>query len=308
MCLLSIIIVSYNTRELLRACLSSIVETLASDVPYEIIVVDNASVDGSVEMLREFPQVKLVESEKNLGFAAANNRGLALSSGRYLLLLNSDTVLRKGALQELVDFLETHPGVGVVTGRLMYGDGSFQHSAFSFPTLWMTFFDFFPLNHRFVDSRLNGRYPKGAYAAPFEIDHPLGACMMVRREVLEQVGPLSEDYFMYCEEIDWCLRIKAAGWRIYCQPKAEIVHYGGQSTRQFWADMFIELHRSRFRLFRRHYSPLFQLAAKAIVSLGLARETMRAWWHFRRGSMSRSEYEDRMRAHRGVFLALKEKG
>ena len=127
------------------------------------------------------------------------------------------------------------PRTGLVGPRLVYPDGTFQHSAFRFPSLGQAFLDFFLLHHRLLQSPWNGRYPRALYAAgrPFSVDHPLGACMMVRREVVEQVGSLDADYFMYCEEIDWAMRIKRAGWQIGCVPAAEVVHYAGQSARQF---------------------------------------------------------------------------
>lgn len=309
---LSIIIVSYNTRDLLRACLQSVIKGLPLAQlknGYEILVVDNASTDGSVTMIKaESPQVRLIENTSNVGFAAGNNQGIRQSCGRSLLLLNPDTLILDNAIGELSHFLDTHPAVGLVSGKLLYPDGSFQHSAFTFPNLWMSFFDFFPINHRLINSRLNGRYPLSAYAQSFAIDHPLGACMMVRREVIEQVGLLSEEFFMYGEEIDWCIRIKKAGWQIYCQPKAEIVHYSGESTKQAWGTMFVELHKSRFRLFRKHYSPTFRWAVRWIVRLGIGREMLRASWNYRRGRIERSEMELRQHTYRKVLEVTKAYG
>lgn len=308
---LSIIIVSYNTAELLRGCLRSVIDGLnnASDAlpdGYEIIVVDNASPDGSAAMVRaEFPQVQLIQNDANAGFAAANNQAIRQSNGRYLLLLNPDTIVFKDAIPKLVAFLDSNPTVGMVTGKLLNPDGTFQHGSFRFPNLWMSFFDFFPLNHRLIGSRLNGRYPPSAYRSPFEIDHPLGACMLVRREVVEQVGPLSEEFFMYCEEIDWCMRIKRAGWHIYCQPEAKIVHFVAQSTQQFRERMFVELHRSRFLLFKKHYSIFFQRAAKGIVALGVGREMLRAARAYRQGKLSDSEFRARWQAYKEIFRIIR---
>ncbi|MBI4302614.1 MAG: glycosyltransferase family 2 protein, partial [Chloroflexi bacterium] len=204
----------------------------------------------------------------------------------------------------LMAFLDTHSQVGLVTAKLLNPDGSLQHSAFRFPTLWMSFLDFFPMHYLVVNSRLNGRYPFHYYQQPFSIDHPLGACMMVRREVVETVGPLSEDFFIYCEEIDWCWRIKQNGWLIYCQPEAEIIHYGGQSTAQSRNSMFVELHKSRFLLFDKYYTPYFKAIAKAVVGLGLMKETLKAWSAYHYGELTRSQWQEKLRAYRNIMRLI----
>lgn len=302
---LSVIIVSYNTRDLLLKCLDSVLQSLqhsAAREPllrrgYEVIVVDNGSADNSARAVAHyFPDVLLIVNEGNRGFAAANNQAIQESTGRYLLFLNPDTEVVGDAIATLLRFLERAPGAGVVTAKLLNADGSFQHSAFRFPTLWMTFLDFFPLSPRLLDSHLNGRYPRRAYYRPFLIDHPLGACMLVRRAVVERTGGFSEDYFMYGEEVDWCIRIKQDGWLVYCQPQAEVVHYGGQSTAQTPDRMYVELHRSRLRLFRRHYSPFFQVAARVLTGLGLWCEYSRWTQRYLRGEISRERFLGRRAA------------
>jgi N-acetylglucosaminyl-diphospho-decaprenol L-rhamnosyltransferase len=300
---LSVITVSYNTRELLRGCLASVVSTLGSRLEHEVVVVDNASTDGTAAMLRQdFPWVRLLSNTENLGFAAGNNQGLAESRGRFLLLLNPDTVAREGALEAMVGLLEERTEVGVVGPKLLFPDGRFQHSAFRFPTLPMIFLDFFPLNHRLVDSRLNGRYPRALYARrePFPVDHPLGAALMVKRAAVEQVGVLDERFFMYCEEIDWCLRIKKAGWQILCLPQAEVVHFVGQSTGQFREDMYVELHRSRYQLYGKHYSRGFKRAARWLVRLAMAERGLRARWASLRGRLDADALNRRLRAYREI--------
>jgi len=300
---LSVVIVSYNTRELLRECLDSVVADLDSLAKHEVIVVDNASTDGSVAMLHDsFPQVRLLANSQNRGFAAGNNQAIERSSGEYVLLLNPDAVVRKGALEGLMAVLEERSDVGGAGPRLLFPDGSFQHSAFSFPTLAMIFLDFFPLHNRLLDSRINGRYPRDLYerAEPFPIDHPLGAALMVRRAVIEEVGLLDESFFMYCEEIDWCFRIKEAGWRILCVPRAGIVHHVAQSTRQFRDEMYVELHRSRYRLYQKHYGSGFRRVARLLVALGMWSQGLRACWAAARGHLDRKDFETRMRAYREV--------
>lgn len=312
---LSIVIVSFNTRQLLKECLDSIYAGLAeSDLASEVIVVDNASRDGSAAMVREhFPQVKLIANEENRGFAAANNQALrALGYGtggtphppssEYVMLLNPDTIVGGSALTTLVRFMDENPRAGACGARLLHSDGRFQHSAFAFPTLFQIFLDFFPINYRLTDSCLNGRYPRRFYqaGAPFPIDHPLGAALIVRREAIEQAGLLDERFFIYCEEIDWCLRIKAAGWGIWCVPEAKVVHHVAQSTRQFRDEMFVALWKSRYQLFEKHYSRLFQRMARRIVRLGLWAEVRRARTAARGGEITESELASRLTAYRQV--------
>jgi len=307
---LSIVIVSYNVRELLMQCLESVasqqsiaehpVGTVNSQglatadwrLSAEIFVVDNASQDGSAVMVRErFPSAQLIENAENRGFAAANNRAFAQTRGRYVFMLNPDTAARPGALETLVKFMDAHPRTGACGGKLLYGDGTLQHSAFAFPTLAQIFLDFFPVDWRLLESRINGRYPREWYARsePFQIDHPLGADLLVRREAAGQVGWLDEQFFIYCEEIDWCIRIKRAGWQIWCVPQAEIVHHEAQSTRQFRDAMFVELWRSRFRLFDKHYSRAFRWAVRQIVRAGLWNEARKARAAARAGAVTQDE-------------------
>lgn len=287
---LGVVIVHYNTPVLLRGCLGAL---RGCAMPLQVVVVDNASADRTVEALpAEFPEVRFLFNAENRGFAAASNQGiraladLTPSPGREvgegpILLLNPDTVPQPGALEALVDFLESHPRAGAAGPRLLHPDGSLQENAFTFPTLPMSFLDFFPLHGRLYHSRLNGRYPERRAGAPFPIDHPLGACLLLRGAALEQVGLLDEGYFMYVEEVDLCYRLKRAGWEVWQVPAARVMHYGGQSTQQMPERMFLELHRSRYRFFRRHYPPAFLLLHRAIVRLGL-------WW---RARQDRRAYE-----------------
>ena len=309
---LAIIVVSYNTRELTRECLASVYASLErSEMDAAVYVVDNASSDGSADMVRaHFPQVRLIASEENLGFARGNNLALrhmgfggseqdaASRSNLQVLLLNPDTVVLGKAIETLYRFLRAHPRIGLVGAALVHSDGGFQHSAFRFPSLAQAFLDFFPINHRLLDSRLNGRYPRRLYKAgdPFSIDHPLGAVMMVRGEVIGQVGLMDEGFFMYCEEIDWCMRMKRCGWQINCVPRARIVHHVAQSTRQFRDRMFVELWRSRYRLFDKHYGPLYRWMVRRIVRLGLWRDAQRV----RRGDATVEERGSQLRAYREV--------
>lgn len=278
---LAIIIVSWNVRNYLIDCLRSVFTDLqASGLTGEVWVIDNNSTDGTRDILHGlFPNVHLLQNDHNPGFGAANNQGMQAAKEaqpRYYFLLNPDTLVRRGALRKMVDFLDDNPKAGMVGARLVYGDGRFQHSAFAFPRIKQLVFDLFPpppLFDRLYESGFNGRYPRRLYFGqkPFQIDHPLGATMLVRQDVAEATGGFDEDFFMYCEEIDWCWRVRKAGWEIYTVPEAEIVHYGGAATKQIAAQSLINLWRSRAQFYRRHYSRLIYSISQRLVWLGMER-------------------------------------
>lgn len=224
---LSIIIVNYNTKDLLKQCLKSV-------IGYEIIVVDNASTDGSVEMVeKEFPQVRLVKNKKNLGFAKANNQGLRLVQGEYILFLNSDTVVPKKTIASLLSYLEEHPKVGVVTPRLELRNGKVDLDCHrGFPTPWASFSYFTGLEKLFPRSKIFGQYHQ-TWKEPetiHEIDACCGAFLLTRKKVLEGVSGFDESYFFYGEDLDLCFRIKQRGWKVVYYPKVKAVHYKGTSS------------------------------------------------------------------------------
>ncbi|GAB4116393.1 MAG: glycosyltransferase family 2 protein [Roseiflexaceae bacterium] len=299
--MIGVAIVSFNTRDLLRDCLTSLRHTT---LPLCICVIDNDSRDGSAAMVQaEFPEVLLDARRDNPGFARSTNLALErlLAVGcEYLLLLNPDTVVHAGALEALAHFLDQHPRVGMVGPRLLNPDGSLQPAAFRFPTLSMTILDLFPpgeaLPGRLYNSWWHGRYPQEQGEAPFAIDHPLGACILARRSVIEQIGLLDPGYFMYAEEVDWCMRARRAGWAIWQQPQARVTHYGGASTSQVRARMQIALYRSRLRFFRIH-APAWQLRLhQVIIRLGALRLLFEALRAHRQGHLSLAEWHERMRA------------
>ncbi len=290
---LGVVIVSYNVRDLLAACLTSLAADLsrAPHLHTTAIVVDNASADGSAAMVEAYMaqtalatpslQLDLIASAENLGFARGNNVALRkLGFGipnpppdrpEAILLLNPDTELHPGAMAAMTDFLIHHPQAGGCGAHLNYGDGSFQHSAFMFPGLTQLFLDLFPLHPRLLESRLNGRYPRRLYnnGQPFPIDFALGAALMVRDRAIDAAGLLDEDYFMYAEEMDWCRRLQAAGWPLYCVPNARITHHEGRSTRQFRAVMLVALWRSRLRYYDKYYSPWQRNLARWLLRLSM---------------------------------------
>lgn len=228
----SIVIVSYNTAALTRQCLET-VEACAGGLRCEVIVVDNASCDGSADMVAaEFPRVRLIRLAKNRGFAGGNNPGIRAAAGRYVLLLNSDAFLSPGALQSAVSCMEAHPGAGVLGCRLTNPDGSLQPSARMLPG---------PLNKILHISGLASRFPKSRFFGRVDFswwDHGclrsvgwvVGAFFMIRRSVIEQIGGLDERYFLYFEEIDFCRTARRAGWDVVFFPGASVVHLGGQSS------------------------------------------------------------------------------
>ncbi|MBS1261854.1 MAG: N-acetylglucosaminyl-diphospho-decaprenol L-rhamnosyltransferase [Calditrichaeota bacterium] len=254
---LSVIIVSYNVRERLASCLLSL-ERGRAGLAIEVIVIDNASTDGSVEMIRErFPWVKLSVNAENHGFAKANNEGLARASGRHLMLLNPDTILREDSLSALVSFLDEHPEYGAAGPKLLNRDGAYQPTGKrSIPTPWSSFCKLSGLSNLFPHSRIFSSYELGHLDEDerHDVGTLCGAAMMVRRATYEDAGGLDEEYFMFGEDIAWSDAITRGGWKIAYVPDAPIMHFKGQSTRQ--NDRERELHffnamkvfyRKRFR-------------------------------------------------------------
>lgn len=251
MCDLSVIIVSWNTRELLRACLTSIAPERET-IDLEVIVVDNASADGSAAMVAEsFPWVRLIASNENLGFAAGNNRGLDVARGRQLLLLNPDTEVRAGALASAAAFLDRRPDAGVVGCRVWLPNGDQQNTMFRTLRLRHVFLNVVVPQQ--IKWRLRWMERARFYRhldvdAVQEVDSVSGCFMLARREAWEQAGGLDESFFMYGEELEWCHRIRRAGWRVLYFPDAEILHHSGASAARCSEAMCLELARSQLLL------------------------------------------------------------
>lgn len=263
---LSIIIVNWNTGHLLAGCIRSVLadlETLDRD-GIEIIVIDNASVDDSLQILnRQFPQIHVVENQENVGFARANNQGIRQAKGDYLLLLNPDTEVKCGAFKILLAFMDANPDAGAAGPQILNPDGTLQISCYPTPTL---------LRELWYLLHIDLLWPYGAYKmnswsvdSSRPVDSLLGACLLVRREALDQAGLFDEEFFMYSEEIDLCYRLRQAGWSLQWVPQARVVHYGGQSTRQVASEMFLQLYRSKLRFFRKHYGSLSAGLYKAVL-------------------------------------------
>ena len=226
---LSVIIVNYNTRDMTLKCLRSVFAEIEA-VDAEVFVVDNASQDGSVEAIQEqFPSVRLIASDTNLGFGAANNRAMKIATGAQLLLLNSDAFPRQGSIRTLMETLDHLPRVGVLGPRLLNEDGSLQTSCFRFPSPLHCWRENLWLSALLRNSERFGDYRRWAHDTERTVDSVIGACMLVRREAYQQVGGFDETFFMYSEETDWQRRMSDAGWLISFTPAAEVVHIAGGS-------------------------------------------------------------------------------
>ncbi|QIB27576.1 glycosyltransferase family 2 protein [Caloranaerobacter azorensis] len=269
---LSIIIVNYNTRELTRQTLQSIYK-YNHNLDFEVIVVDNNSSDDSINMIKdEFPQVILIQNKENLGFSKANNIGINKSKGKYILLLNSDTIIQRDTLEIMVDFMETNKEVGAAGCKVVLPDGNLDKACKrSFPTPRNAFYNALKLDKLFPHNKRFGEYNLTYLNEDemHEVDSLVGAFMMVRREVIEEVGLLDENFFMYGEDIDWCYRIKKSGWKIVYYPKTKIIHYKGGSSKKKNPKIIYEFYRAMYLFFEKHYKNKYSKLTKYIVYLGI---------------------------------------
>jgi N-acetylglucosaminyl-diphospho-decaprenol L-rhamnosyltransferase len=296
---LSIIILSWNVRDLLRTCLASLPLTQPSA---EVIVVDSASADGSAEMVRaRFPAVRLIASSENLGYTRGNNLGLRAAKGRYLLILNPDTEIVGDALAKMLAYMDSHSRVGVLGPQMLSPDGKVQSTRRRFPTLLTGFFESI-WTQRFASRRLLDRYygrdlPDHQIA---EVDWVTGAALLVRREAYEQVGGLDEGFFMYSEEMDWQRRMKEAGWQVVYFPLAQVIHHEAKSSEQVPAATHIRFHSSKVRYFRKYHGPL---AAEALRWWLLGNFTFQLGLEFAKGLVGhkRELRAARMAAYRQVL-------
>lgn len=270
---LSIVIVNYNTKDLLKQTIESVINN-TKGIEYEIWVVDNSSKDGSVEMVQEeFKSVKLIASKENLGFPKGNNVAIKKANGRYILLLNSDTKVIGDTLQNCVAYMDKHKDIGALGCKVELSDGTLDHACKrGFPTPEASLYYFLKLNKFMKNKR---KY--GAYTASYlgenevgEVDALTGAFMMIPRTVIDEVGMLDEEFFMYGEDIDWCYRIKEAGYKIVYYPKEKIIHYKGCSSKKKKAKTTYEFHRAMILFYRKHYNDKYNIFVKMLVYLGVA--------------------------------------
>lgn len=284
--MLSIIIINYNSKDVLQNCLQSLT-TIKIDVEKEIFVIDNASSESIKKLSIKFPQIKFIFNEKNTGFAAANNIGIRKSKGEYVLLLNPDTIVNENSFQPMIDYLNNHNVVGVVGCKIFNADGEIERSTHSFPSLLKEFVHANEFIKRFLGYESNilnrvktflGLKSLDSYwdhNSTKEVDHVTGACMMIKKEVIEKVGLLDEAFFLYNEEVEWSMRIKKAGYKIVFLPESNIIHLFGHSTKQKVQkqtinNLLIERYRGMLYFFQKHYGFTKLLLLRVIVLQGFS--------------------------------------
>ena len=264
---LDICIVSWRTRELLRRCLLSVI---GRPEVAQVIVVHNASQDGAVEMVRqEFPGVILIANEQNLGFAAANNQALRAGQAPFALLLNPDTEVLPGALSALLDVFQGEPRAGAAAPQLLFPDGSIQRSCRSFPEPTPLICDALRLSLLLPRNPVYGRYRMTYWEhnSPREVEQPMASALALRRDALDEVGLLDEGFPLYFNDVDLCYRLRQAGWSIVFEPKAQVLHYHGQSTRQVRPAAIVQSHRGLIRFYRKHYRGKVGWAAYHLITV-----------------------------------------
>ena len=299
---ISILVVNWNTRQFLQQCLESIFNQ-SSDTPFEVIVVDNASTDDSIQMVKtNFPQVTLIQNSENTGFARANNKAARISRADYLLLLNSDAYLSSGALDQMVRFASASKSVDVLGVRLLNPDGSFQFSYADFPTLWREFLILSTLGRRLFRKNYPSHNPEIERGAQ-KVDYVNGACFLVRREIYEKVGGLPDQYFMYAEEVDFCLEVHRSAGQVWYHPQIEVFHHGSASSKKRMSAREGDMYQSRVRLIRKYRGNLAAEILKIEMVLLTAPKIL---WHSLVRGLSREKKGRQVISLGDLFRRLRE--
>ncbi len=292
---LSIIIVNWNAEKFLKNCLKSIYEKV-SDANFEIFVVDNASRDNSAEVTRcKFPRVKLIKNKENVGFAKANNQAIRQAKGKYLLLLNPDTIVLNKSIEKMVDFAKRHDDIGILGPKIIRDDGSIQPSCWKFHSIFNVFWE----------SAFANKLPGGYFYRSFhydelkEVDVVSGACLLIRKQVIENVGPMDEDYFIYSEETDWCFEAKQDGWKVIFFPEAKIIHKGGQSSKSAFEKCLVESYRSKTRFFKKHFNRSKSIIMEILLFLGLIQRLL--IWFLLWSAKKSEKYKNKLYAYKSVL-------
>jgi len=255
---LSISIVNFNTKEPLKQCLKSIQDNIKG-LTYEVIVVDNNSKDGSVDMLKdEFAFVKLIVNEENRGAPVAKNQSFREAKGKYVLILDSDIEILPGAIMEMFHFMDMNPEIGILGPRVLFPNHHPQHSCNkSAPNLWSAFINkflfFSNLRYKFYRSKIGSAYLKRRYSQPEEFVWLGGMCLLVRQEVIQQIGGMDENFFIYLDDTDFCLQTKNAGWKVYYLPSASVIHHMGKGVGQFSNFLYPKIYKGELYFFKKYY-------------------------------------------------------
>ncbi len=281
--MLSIIIVNYNAGGLLKRCIDSIYKE-STITSFDIWVVDNNSTDKSIPMMRQnFPHVNLIENKENLGFAKANNQAIARCIGNYILLLNPDTLILQNALEKMVEFMDGNPSVGICGCKVLNEDGTFQLACRrTIPTPGVAFFRLTGLSTLFPRNKIMAKYNL-TYIDPDErqeVDAVSGAFLMIRRELVEDIGLLDERFFMYGEELDWCLRAKKAEWTVMYYPGAEIIHYKGECSKFNHRKAAFEFYRSMYLFHKKHFAENYNPISNIFIYVGILLKALTSWRSF----------------------------
>ena len=281
--MLSIVIVNFNAGKLLKECIDSIYrETMT--IPFDIWVVDNDSRDDSIAMIKEYlPRVNLIQNQTNIGFARANNIAISRTKSDYVLLLNPDTIILDAAIEKMVGFMDSHPQAGIAGCKVLNEDGTLQlASRRSIPTPGVAFFRLTGLSRLFPNSSLMAKYNLTYLDPdkPNEVDAVSGAFLMSRRKVIDNIGLLDEDFFMYGEELDWCIRAKNAGWKVIYYPAAKIIHYKGQCSKTNSKKAAYEFYRTMYLFHKKHFSDKHNPLFNFIVYAGIFLKALTSWRSF----------------------------
>ncbi len=268
---LSIVIVNFNTVQFVTRCLDFIRKN-PPEKKYEIFIVDNNSKDDSVAFIaKHYPEVTLIKNRTNFGYSYANNQAIVRSRGRYILVLNPDTIVTQGALNEMINFMDTHPDAGVGGAKMLNLNGSIQYSCRRFPTIFFVFFGRQSVILKFLpQNKISERYlmMEEDYTKNLEVDWVFGASMILRRKALEEVGIFDEDYFIFVEDTDLCYRMKKKGWKVYFIADAVIFHHLGVTRTRYWKTTLLNHNLGMFKFFRKHYNPGFLTVM--LLSAGLS--------------------------------------
>lgn len=267
----TIVIVNYNSKELLRPLVDSINRS-SSRYSFEIIIVDNHSSDGSKELiLNEIPDVIFIENSRNIGYAAAVNRGIRCGTGKYFFILNPDVQLCKGTLDKMVNYMENHNDVGALGCKIINPDGTIQLSGKTFPTIKLALYHSFGIHHVFPRNRTMHRYYlfEKDYNRTYEVDHLMGSALMVRKEAIDKAGLLDEKFFLYFEDVDWCWRIKQRGYKVVYFPDAIVIHEKGACTRKESFRAIKIMHSSMWYFYKKYFASKYPWWLNELCCFGL---------------------------------------